>query len=433
MKKIIFPLLSIYLFSAAQAQTVNAELKSLIEKAFSYSPQIQDAEEAIHTGELRTDLAKTGYIPSLNANATYNYMAPVAVAQIPTGPSTFQEIRFQPNNNYNANLSLNYVVYDFGRLQATIKKTKNELALNNDNLGIQQTLLASQISQYYYAFIYLQKSLAIEDSLIRVLEENKKLTESKLKNGDAIKLDVLSIQSSLDMEIMRKTELITTLEKQKIFIAYFTGVQDFLPQSQQFDFRYNNREETKLVDLAKNQNFEYMAAQHRLEVSKTDIQFSKRQFLPYLNLNASTGFKNGYMPNVNEMRFNYMAGVGVAIPILDAIKTTQQIKIGKSILKQQEWKVQNLENGLNRDIRLAVAEIKLQEDKLVLSQGQIEAAKEALRIANTRYNNGTSTYLELINAAYNLQKVQLQQLQIEYNLCLANIELARVSGTKFYQ
>jgi outer membrane protein TolC len=63
---------------------------------------------------------------------------------------------------------------------------------------------------------------------------------------------------------------------------------------------------------------------------------------------------------------------------------------------------------------------------------QIAAATEAQRIANVRYANGSSTYLDLINAMYTLQKVQLQKIQIEYNLCLANIELARLSGIKFY-
>lgn len=432
MKRILFTYIAITFAFASQAQQVNSELKTLIEKSFSYSPQLQETEEAVNAAELRTGLIKTNYVPTLNANATYNYMAPVAVAQIPTGPGTFQEIRFQPNNNINTNLSLNYTLYDFGRLQANVKKSKQELALSNDNLGIQQTMLAAQISQYYYALIYLQKSLDIEDSLIRVLSENKRMTESKLANGDALKLDLLSIQSSLDMETMRRAELKTTLDKQLIFIEYLTGVSNFSIQNKTFDYSYNNRDAADLLLLAKNQSFDFMAANHRLEISKSDLRYNRSQFLPFLNLNASTGFKNGYMPNVNEMRFNYMAGAGIAIPILDAVRTNQQIKITKSLIKQQEWKIQQLENNINKDLKLTMADVSLNQEKLTLMEGQIKAATEALRIADTRYKNGTSTYLELINAAYNLQKIQLQKVQIEYNLCLGNIELARLSGTKFY-
>jgi len=432
MKKILLIPVALLFAIASQAQQVNGELKILIEKSFSYSPQIQESEEIMNAAELRTGLVKTGYVPTLNANATYSYMAPVAVAQIPTGPSSFQEIRFQPNNNYNANLSLSYTVYDFGRMQANVQKSKQELALSGDNLGAQQTLLAAQISQYYYGIIYLQKSVEIEDSLINVLSENRRMTESKVNNGDALKLDLLSIQSSLDMEIMRREEMKTSLQKQLIFIEYLTGVADFSVQNKTFDFNYNNREIPNILEAAKKQNFDFMAANRRLEISKSDLRFNRSQFLPFLNVNAATGYKNGYMPDVNQMRFNYMAGAGISIPILDAVKTTQQIKITKSVIKQQEWKIQNLENSIGRDIKLAMADVNLQQEKLGLMEGQLQSATEALRIANTRFKNGTSTYLELINAAYNLQKVQLQKVQIEYNLCLGNIELARLSGTKFY-
>jgi len=432
MKKILLIPVTLLLVIASQAQQVNGELKTLIEKSFSYSPQIQESEEMMNAAELRTGLVKTGYVPTLNANATYSYMAPVAVAQIPTGPSSFQEIRFQPNNNYNANLSLSYTVYDFGRMQANVRKSKQELALSGDNLGAQQTLLAAQISQYYYGIIYLQKSVEIEDSLISVLSENRRMTESKVNNGDALKLDLLSIQSSLDMEIMRREEIKTSLQKQLIFIEFLTGVSDFSVQNKVFDFNYNNREVTNIVEVAKKQNFDFMAANRRLEISKSDLRFNRSQFLPFLNVNAATGYKNGYMPDVNQLRFNYMAGAGISIPILDAVKTTQQIKITKSVIKQQEWRIQNLENSISRDIKLAMADVNLQQEKLGLMEGQLQSATEALRIANTRFKNGTSTYLELINAAYNLQKVQLQKVQIEYNLCLGNIELARLSGTKFY-
>jgi outer membrane protein len=432
MKKILLIPVALLFVIASQAQQVNSELKTLIEKSFSYSPQIQESEEIMNAAELRTGLVKTGYVPTLNANATYSYMAPVAVAQIPTGPASFQEIRFQPNNNYNANLSLSYTVYDFGRMQANVRKSKQELALSGDNLGAQQTLLAAQISQYYYGIIYLQKSVEIEDSLIGVLSENRRMTESKVNNGDALKLDLLSIQSSLDMEIMRREEIKTSLQKQLIFIEYLTGVSNFSVQNKAFDFNYGNREVTNIVDAAKKQNFDFVAANRRLEISKSDLRFNRSQFLPFLNVNAATGYKNGYMPDVNQMRFNYMAGAGISIPILDAVKTAQQIKITKSVIKQQEWKIQNLENSISRDIKLAMADVNLQQEKLGLMEGQLQSATEALRIANTRFKNGTSTYLELINAAYNLQKVQLQKVQIEYNLCLGNIELARLSGTKFY-
>ena len=432
MKKIMLLLPLLALTAWARAQQVNAELKNLIEKALAYSPQLQEAQEAVNAADLRTDLVKTGYVPTLNASATYSYVWPIGEAQFPTGPGTYQSIRFQPNNNFNANLSLNYVVYDFGRLQANVRKSKEELALGNENLSAQQLLLATQVSQYYYALVYFRKSLDIEDSLIAVLSENKRIVEKKLEYGDALKLDLLSIQSSLDQELMRRTDMENTLAKQRIFIEYLAGIKDFSVQNPQFDFRMPLGEEKVFTEAAKNGNYDLSIAARRLDTYKSDLRNSRAQFRPYLSINAAAGYRNGYMPNVNDLKFNYLAGAGINIPILDAVRTTQQVKINKSIIRQQEWKMESLKNSVTRDVQLAMTDVRTQTEKLQLMDGQLSAAKEALEVANARYKNGTSTYLDLINAAYNLQRVQLQKIQLEYNLCLTHLELARISGNKFY-
>lgn len=432
MKKILSIALLLLAVSSIRAQRVNDELKTLIEKTFAYSPQIKETEEAVAAAELRTGLTKTAYVPTLNAGATYSYVWPIGEAQIPTGPGTFQQIRFQPNNNFNANLSMNYVVYDFGRLQASVRKSKEEMAFAGDNLSAQQLLLAAQVSQYYYALVYFQKSLDIEDSLIAVLAENKRIVEKKLEYGDALRLDLLSIQSSLDQELMRRVDMETTLRKQRVFIEFLSGIQNFSVQNTRFDFTMPQADENALVEAAQNGNFDISAAGHRLDTYKSDLRNSRSQYAPYLSINGSAGYRNGYLPNVNNLRFNYVAGAGISIPILDAVKTTQQIKINKSIIRQQEWRMETLKNGVARDVRLALTDLRSQNEKLGLMDGQLKAAQEALDVADARYKNGTSTYLELINAAYNLQRVQLQKIQLEYNRCLNHIELARLSGNRFY-
>lgn len=432
MKKIMLILPLFAMAACTQAQQANAELKELIEKTFAYSPQLQETQETVTAAELRTDLVKTAYVPTLNASASYSYVWPIGEAQIPTGPGMFQSIRFQSNNNVNASLSLNYVVYDFGRLQANVRKSKEEMELSSDNLAAQQLLLATQVSQYYYALVYFQKSLEIEDSLIAVLSENKRIVEKKLEYGDALKLDLLSIQSSLDQELMRRVDMETTLRKQRIFIEYLAGIKDFSVQNRTFDFRMPLGEENAFAETAKNGNYDLSIASHRLDTYKSDLRNNRAQYRPYLSINASTGYRNGFMPDVNQLRFNYVAGAGITIPILDAVKTTQQIKISKNIIRQQEWRMEGLKNSIHRDVQLAMADVRSQNEKLRLMDAQLSAAKEALDVANARYKNGTSTYLELINAAYNLQRVQLQKIQIEYSLCLNHLELARISGTKFY-
>jgi len=419
-------------FSATlSAQQVNSELQELIRSSFTYFPRLQEAEQSVTVAGQKVDLVKTGYVPSMNAGFTYNYISPVGEATFPTGPGTTQTIQFQPNHNLNGNIGLNYIVYDFGRLQANIRKSKEELQLNKDNLEFQRVQLASQVCQFYYGMIYLQRSIAIEDSLIAVLSENKRMVQSRLDNGDALQLDLLNIESSLGQEEMRRIDLRNNYERQLIFLEYLTGLRTS-PSVGTFDYAVTEQQDSYFLDKAKTANYEFIMANDRLNMIRSDLRFNRSQFLPYLNLNAGAGFRNGYQPDINEMRFNYALGGGITIPILDAVKTKQQVRITKTLIRQQEISLVSLENTYRKDINLVLADIRSGREKLETMNRQITASAEALRIARVRYANGSSTYLDLINAAYTLQKVQLQKVQIEYNICLANIELARLSGVQFY-
>jgi outer membrane protein len=432
MKKNIIVVLSMFVFTVSYTQVVNNELKNLIEKSFNYFPKLLETGQSVIISEERVDLVKTGYVPGLNGSFTYNYVSPVGVATFPTGPTTSQTIQFQPNHNLNANIALNYVAYDFGRLQSNIQKAKQDLQLSKDNLELQKIQLAAQVSQYYYGMIYLAKSISVQDSLLALFTENRRMVQARLNNGDALQLDLLNIESSISQENIRKTDLEANYQKQIIFLRYLTGIENASVSNTSFDFRIENKSANAYIQNSVATGFEFKMAQDRLNMFKSDLKAARSQFFPYLSVNGSVGFRNGYQPAINDMRFNYALGAGINVPILDAVKNKQQVKITKAIIHQQELSITSLENTYRKDIELVLMDITAAKEKISEMENQLSASREAMRITGVKYNNGTSTYLELINAAYNMQRIMLQQIQIEYNLCLFNIELARLSGIPFY-
>lgn len=432
MKKILITSVIYSLAAALSAQQVNAELKVLIEKAFTYFPKIKEAEQNITIVNERSQLVKLGYVPSLNASASYNYISPVGEATFPTGPTTTQTIQFQPNHNFNGGFNLNYVVYDFGRLQSNILKSKEELQMTKDNIEWQKSQLAAQVCQFYYGMIFLRQSLALEDSLLMALRENERLIQARLQNGDALQLDLLSIQGAIDQEEMKKIDLRSNYDKQVVFLEYLTGMAGYAPSTNTFDYTVQDQPLQQFLEMARTMNYEFTTANDRLRMIKTDLKLNHAGYLPYLNINGSAGFRNGYQPDINEFRFNYAVGGGITIPLLDAIRTKQQTRITKAQITQQELTLAAMENTYKKDIALVKEDITATGEKMIRLGGQLRTASEVLRLSRVRYTHGTITYLDLLNAAYNVQKVQLQQIQLEYQRCLSQIELARLSGVKFY-
>lgn len=182
MKK--YPVLLLITLStlAAEAQQANPELQSLIKESFNYFPRFRELEEGVKANEQRVGLAATGRNPVITGDASYTYVSPVAKVNFPVNGEN-KELQFQPNHNINTTLSLVYPVFDFGKTKLNVEKAKEELLLSKQDIEYTKAQLASQVTSIYYSIIYLQKAIAVQDSVIAVLEANRQQVETRYKNG----------------------------------------------------------------------------------------------------------------------------------------------------------------------------------------------------------------------------------------------------------
>jgi len=429
MKKILITVITIASAYFIQAQaTVNAELKGLINQSFAYFPRIKEAENTVETAKQRLEIAKNN-LPVLDANASYNFVEPKIVLPLEVNGKT-QEFQFAPVHNFNANIEASYTLFDFGRLKAAIQKSKDDIQYAQHNTDNAKMQLANQVANIYYNIIYFQKAIVIEDSVIAYLNDNKHIVESKLKNGDAIKLDLLSIQSQLDAEENKKVDLFNYLKKQQNLLQYTTGNSSIAASG--FDFELPLKEATEALADAKINNPEFVLANDKIVQSKNEMAIARLGTRPSVHIGASTGFKNGYVPYVNDMKFNYAAGISFKLPIYDGNRTKQQVKLSETVLSQNKLAIETLNSNFKRDIQQALIDIQSNQERISHTGGQIEQAQTAEALAASRFKNGVGTNLEITNASTNLARAQFSRLQYEYQLCLAKVELVRLLGYKYW-
>lgn len=429
MKKIFIIVITLAGFQYTQAQaTANSELKSLINQSFGYFPKIKEVENTVETAKQRLLIAQNNK-PVVDATASYNFVEPKIVLPLEVNGKV-QDFQFAPVHNLNANVGGSYTLFDFGRLKANIAKSKDDIRYAEHNTDYAKTQLANQVSNIYYNIIYFRKAIEIEDSVIAYLNDNKQVVESKLKNGDAIKLDLLSIQSQLDAEQNRKIDLQNYLQKQQNLLQYTTGGNTTAGSS--FDFEIPLKAVTEALADAQVNNPEYLLANDRVQQAKNEIAIAALGTKPTVNIGANAGLKNGYVPNVNEMRFNYGAGISLKLPIYDGNRTKQQVKLSETVLNQNKLALETLNSNYKRDIQQALIDIQSNQERINNTNGQIAQAQTAQALAASRFKNGVGTNLEITNASTNVERAQFSKLQYEYQLCLARIELVKLLGYKYW-
>ena len=403
---------------------INEELKTLINQSFDYFPKIKEAQNFVKTAEEKLSLTELNKTPDIGFNTSYNYIMPKIAF-----PINGKEIQFAPVNNINANINAGYTLLDFGRLKAGVEKAKADIQFSKDNVELVKLQLANQITVIYYNLVYFKKAIAIQDSIINYFKSNKQMAENKLKSGETIKIDVLNLQANIDMEENKKVDLLNNYNKQLNLLEYATGKKS----ANGFDFDFKLDGSASGLSDAENNNPEFVLAKDKITLAQKDLEITKLNNKPKLSLNAATGIRNGYVPNVNEVRFNYLAGISFVVPIYGFGKTKQQIRVQETLVKQNELSKETLISNYKKDISQTLIDINSNVERIKNTESQIEATKMAQQISAARYTNGIATYLDVIAAATNVQKAEWSKLQYEYQLCMAKVELTRLMGVQFWK
>ena len=426
MKKIFIITTLVLSFAFAEAQT-NNELQSLIKQSFGYFPRVQELQKASELSEIKVAQARSGYLPTIAGTGTYSYINPLS--KINLAPIGLGEVKMVPNNNYNFNVSLNQTIWDFGKTQAQISKAKSDLLSSSISVEQAKAQVAAQVANVYYSMIYLKKAIAVEDSLLAFLNENKRIVQSRINRGDALQIDLTNIQSNIDLEENRKVDFINQLQKQKALMEYSVG-SSTEPTAIDFDFPIFN--ETSPSDYAKQNNFDLRLATQKTLSSEMDLKYAQNSRFPLLSFSGSTGYKNGYQPNINPLIYNYSLGLNLSVPIYSAGKTNQNIHIAQRTVESNQLALKTAENNLRRDLAQVQADLSSNQERIENSASQVQYAQEALQLTEKRYLQGVATHLDLLNSSSNLQKILLSQIQFQYQLCLARVEQARLMGWKYW-
>jgi len=425
MKKIVLcmvVLVSTYTSSMAQS-LINGELKNLLNQSLQYFPKVKEVQQSVQLAEDKLTLTELNKYPDITLDASYAYVQPKI--EVAFGEKTFQ---FAPVHNVSGALNGSYTLFDFGRLASNIQKAKLELQTSKHVAEQLKHSLFFQISQLYYQIIYAKKAIEIQNQVLQLLTENKTIIETQLKNGNAIQLDLLTIQSKIDNELNRKIDLETNLKKLLNLLNYATGVATI--SESQLSISLKNYTSDEAMQMALIHNPSIAIAKDKVNVTKADVAITKLNKRPYVGMKASVGSRNGYLPQINDPRFNYNAGIGFSVPLFNGGKIKQQIKIQERSLALSETNVESQIHDFEKDIQAALIDIQSNQARIKNAATQIEQAALAQKLSVSKLKNGTATPIEITSTNADYQRALLNQLQYQYQLCNAQLELIKLMGVE---
>lgn len=404
----------------AQLNNDTLSMQSAVKRALETYPTVQQAEEMVKAAQLQTKMVKAAYLPTLAGKASYLFMDPISKLDM-----NHQTIHIQSNHNASIGVSLNQLIWDFGKTRSSVEaaKMKEEVAQLQQR-QVMQSLILQTISSYYMT-AYARQSISVKES--QMMDYGKLLAQTEVMraSGSSTNFDYLNTSSEFNAV---KTEIIalqTVKEKQYVTLSLLidTLVNDQTQLPLSFMRIKEKRTMDELINFALTHRIEMQMVYKNHSIAIKELQATERSYNPALSAGASAGFKNGYEPDLGDLRFNYTVGATLNIPIYEGGRRSKnralgKVEIEKAVTAIESAKKEIISQVADSYLSLVSAEARIEQLKI-----QQNVSKQAYQQAQINYGAGAITNLELLTSSTNATNSTLLLLQEEINYQIAYYQL----------
>jgi outer membrane protein len=405
-------------------------LKYIIGEIIRQHPTVKSAEEALNNADARIGYARTGYNPNIDLGASYTNMGPVIKLTIPS-MGTFQLF---PENNYSAAVNIRQPVYDFGRTKQSIEiENRNRIYTEEAIEQVKQKISVAAISNFF-TLLFLQEAFIIKDQQREDLDKHLDYVTKLKSTGAATDYQILSTNVRISEIESQKADIIAAIKIQQAVLNSFLGQDDKNAPVVRKELYQDNILFTSdsLLPYALRNRDEMLLEKEKINIAKLRYDLTRTQLRPIISAMASGGVKNGYVPDLNEIKPNYTVGVGLAVPIFDAGRTKYNLKMVESSIKTLNLENENTVRTISAEVTESIAYMDLAIQKMKQQELQLQQAVKANELAATSFKSGIITNLDLLDANTNLSQSRLMLLKSRIDYEVSIYRLKSALGIRLY-
>jgi outer membrane protein len=404
-------------------------LNVIIQEIVKDHPSVREAEEALMNADARIGLARTGYYPVIDASASFSNIGPVLKFTIPQ----MGTIQLYPENNYSGSVNYRQVIYDFGRTRQNIDIEKENKTIGGQALEQVKQKMSLAAVNSFYTIAYLQEAVRIKDEQLAALEEHLRYIRTMKATGSATDYQILSTEVRISTAESQKVDLLASLDIQQAYLGALLGKEDFRAVvRKELDIELPAITPDSLQQYALLHRDEMIISKERASLAGLRYELLRTVNRPLLSMAVSGGAKNGYQPDLNVLKANYSAGIGISVPIFDGMKTKYNLMQAKSAINTAEYETENTRRNISAEIKEAQSYLESGRQKVTQSILQLDQAQKAYSLAETSFRAGTITNLELLDANTAVSESRLMLLKARIDYAASIYRLKAALGERLY-
>jgi len=335
-----------------------------------------------------------------------------------------------PHSIYQAQFSASWEIDVWGKLRRATEAAKADLAAAEDvRSGVILSLVTS-VATAYIDLRSLDQQLEIARQTAKLREESVRLFDLRFKGGNISEMELSQVRSEYYVAMAAIPDLEKRVRQQENFICLLLG-RNPGPIS-----RGKALGEITLPTVPAGIPSDILVrrpdirqAEQQLIAANARIGVAKGQYFPSISLtgmfgSASTDLSDLFTGPAKTWNF---AG-NLAGPIFTAGKIRGDVKAATSIQQQSLFLYERaIQNGF-REFEDSLIDQDRTRLQLDAQKMQVEALATYARLARLRYENGYTSYIEVLDAERSLFNGQLTYAQTQDVLLRALVNLYKAMG-----
>jgi outer membrane protein TolC len=334
-------------------------------------------------------------------------------------------------------LTVTQSVFAGGSISSSIaaQKYRREAALFELRSVINNALFS--VRAKFYAVLLAKKKISVAEQSLNLLEEQLKTVKDRYDAGTLSKFDLLRAQVAVANGrpplIRARNDFRISIEELRQVLGFATVSADNVTKLPEFlgELTYEPTaiELPAAIESARANRPELQQLFKLEQAADKSLSAARGSYWPSLGVGAGYQVKKSSADNdLNHTREGWSAIAQGNWAIFDGRATAGKVAQARSALAQM--KLTSSEQQLAIDVEVRRAHSTLQEavELVTASKAVGEQAEESVRLAKARFDAGTATQLDVLQAQVALTEARTNEVEALYNHTVALASLRKAMG-----
>jgi len=412
----------------AEQQPLELTLESSVALALEKSPLVRIAQQQVFGAAGTVTTARAAKGPQLSANVVHTRTGPISTFTIPFGPVPETITIGVPRATRGA-VSLTQPI-DISRAISTAQSAA-ELNLLSARLALEASRqkIALAVQSGYLGALRAQELQRVADEALQAAEEHVRIARAHFEAGTAPHFDVL--RAEVQAATFRQNLVVARNAVQLAAAALNRTIG--LDVSTPIVLKQPPAAETSVPDLEPSLK---EAAKQRPEILQAQVlerAAAKGVYLARTGLRPSLGILADYNFDLNPsglggLGHSWDVSAALSVPVFDSGMTRGKVKSAKADLQSAKLSKEDTQRQV--DLEVTQARVSMQDagERMRTALKDVEQAREALRLANVRYQAGVAMAIEVTDAEVALAQSLTNQVNATYDYLQARAQFERALG-----